>query len=274
MSLLIMRPRMLLSSGVLWKLAGLTLRNRPYLQRFWQKRRLITSAFGLAVPGFPDFLNLMGDLTINYTSALVQPEADKLNDTIKFVGPAVQPRPHDPHFPFDQLDERPLIYISLGTVINRNPDFYRRCIRALGGMDVQVVMSTGRAVSQDDLGDIPANFIVRSYVPQLEILQRAAVFITHAGMNSVHEGLYHAVPLILAPQQTEQRLVANRVVELGAGLLLSSRAPSPSAIQQAVRRVLHEPQFCQRAAIIGESLRSAGGEVRAADEILALVNRV
>jgi UDP:flavonoid glycosyltransferase YjiC (YdhE family) len=56
-------------------------------------------------------------------------------------------------------------------------------------------MSLGSNVSLEDLGPIPANFIVQASVPQLEILQRAGLFITHGGMNSASEAMYYGVPL-------------------------------------------------------------------------------
>ncbi|MDG0791547.1 hypothetical protein OMP38_12195 [Cohnella ginsengisoli] len=67
---------------------------------------------------------------------------------------------------------------------------------------------------------MPAHFIVRPYVPQLEMLRRADVFITHAGMNSVHEGLWHGVPLLMVSMGPDQPAVAARIKALGAGLRL------------------------------------------------------
>jgi MGT family glycosyltransferase len=128
-------------------------------------------------------------------------------------------------------------------------------------------MSVGRSTPIESLGHIPENFIVRNFVPQLEVLSRAALFITHAGMNSVHEGLFYNVPLILTPQQMEQRLVATRIEDLGAGVRLTSTTPSATEIAALVQRVMSEPIYRGRASIIGESLRAAGGSPRAVDEI-------
>jgi MGT family glycosyltransferase len=67
------------------------------------------------------------------------------------------------------------------------------------------------------LGDIPANCLVQQFVPQLEILQRASLFITHGGMNSVNEAHSYNVPLVIVPQTADQHLIAKRVEKLGAG---------------------------------------------------------
>jgi UDP:flavonoid glycosyltransferase YjiC (YdhE family) len=95
-----------------------------------------------------------------------------------------------------------------------------------------------------------------------------ALFVTHGGMNSVHEGLYYDVPLVLAPQQTEQRVVSLRVEALGAGVML--RRQGPKTIREAAERVLGDGRFREEARRVGESLREAGGHCRAADEIEAL----
>ncbi|MCC6617247.1 MAG: hypothetical protein IT320_27480 [Anaerolineae bacterium] len=75
------------------------------------------------------------------------------------------------------------------------------------------------------LGPIPPNFLVRNFVPQLEVLKRTDLFITHGGMNSVHESLWHGVPMIVIPQQEEQAIVARQVVKNGAGVALGYAPP-------------------------------------------------
>ena len=159
-------------------------------------------------------------------------------------------------------------------MINENIAFYRACMDALGGSANQVVMSVGRSTPIEALGSIPENFIVRNFVPQLELLPRAALFITHAGMNSVHEGLYYNLPLILTLQQMERRIVATRIEDLGAGVRLSRAAPSAAEIAARVQRMMSEPTYRDHASIIGESLRAAGGPPRAVDEIEQMLSQL
>lgn len=222
------------------------------------------------MPSFADFLNSTGTITINYTSSVFQPSIETFSKTIKFVGPSIAPRVDTSGFPFDQLGTQPLIYISLGTVINQNQDFYRQSIQAFRDSDYQVVMSIGQNTSVAELGDIPANFIVRNFVPQLDILQRAALFITHAGLNSVHEGLYYNLPLVLVPQQVEQNYVAGRVEQLGAGVKLPNNQVTAQRLRELAVRVLSDPTYQQNAIKLGQSLRSAGGYKRAVSEIFAM----
>ena len=81
-------------------------------------------------------------------------------------------------------------------------------------------MSVGEDTDIESLGKIPDNFIVKKHIDQISVLEISDVFITHCGMNSTSEGLYYGIPLILFPQTTEQKGVASRVKELGAGKFL------------------------------------------------------
>jgi MGT family glycosyltransferase len=110
-------------------------------------------------------------------------------------------------------------------------------------------------------------------VPQLQVLQRADVFITHGGMNSVHEGLYYGVPLILIPHQFEQLFNARCVAARGAGLIvddrLSRRTIAATALRQALDTVMSEPRYRGAAMNLQRSLRATGGYQQAASEIQA-----
>ncbi len=262
MSILTLTPGMIVQSGQLPSLLRLILPNLGQLRQFGKVAGELERTYGIKPPNFANFLNAMGTISLSYTSAAFQPDSDKLDKSIRFVGPAIEPRADASGFPFDQLDDRPLVYISLGTVINQNLDFYRACLRAFGNGPYQVVMSIGQRTDIAALGEIPANFIVRNHVPQLEILQRAALFITHAGMNSV--------PMVLVPQQAEQNLVAWRAQQLGVGLKLNK--VSLERLREMAGRILKDDTFRQKAAMLGESLRCAGSYRRAADEVLAMVN--
>jgi MGT family glycosyltransferase len=134
-------------------------------------------------------------------------------------------------------------------------------------------MSTGNAIDPAIFGALPANIAIQRWVPQSEVLRRAALFISHGGLNSVHDALYCGVPLLLVPQQEEQAFNARRVVELGAGLLLENRQVSAPALRSLAARLLAEASFKAQAQHIGATLREAGGPARAADEVEGLLRR-
>ena len=113
-------------------------------------------------------------------------------------------------------------------------------------------MSTGRNTPHEQLGTIPDNFIVRHQVPQLEILQQVDVFVTHGGMNSVHEGLYYGVPQLVAPSHFEQYL-NGKAGDGGGGLAYCSvmgvdfGQASANELADGVSALLNDPSYRVRA---------------------------
>jgi MGT family glycosyltransferase len=217
-------------------------------------------------------LNL-ADLNIVYSICDVQTWPNAFDERFVFVGPSLADRGETPAFPFEELGDRPVIYISLGTVFNAKPDFYRLCFDAFAGLAHRVVLAIGGETDPNLLGEAPANFIVKPTVPQLEILRRASLFITHGGMNSVSEGLVAGVPLLLVPQAADQFLIARRVGRLGAGRALSRGHLTADRLRSAADELLANPAYRRRSARLGAALRAAGGPTAAADAIEAFKKR-
>ena len=200
--------------------------------------------------------------TIVYTSARFQPCAESFDKAhYRFVGPSVKDTPIA-----RQEGQRPFIYVSLGTVINDRPDFYRQCVEAVRGEDMELLISCGRAFDRASLGRLPENVQVLNYVNQMEILAKADLFITHCGMNSASEGLYMAVPELLFPLTGEQRAVARRVSETGAGRLLTEKeAARPDALRTAIKSAIADKALHDAAAEMRKDFLSCGGAKAAAD---------
>jgi MGT family glycosyltransferase len=236
--------------------------------------RRLQRQYGARGPGLMGSVFGASDLNIVYTSRAFQPCADTFDARYQFVGPSTVLRPDAPDFPWDRLRHPSPIFVSLGTLFNAAPAFYRACFDAFGGEDLQVVMAAGANVSAESLGTPPSNFIVLPRVPQLDVLQRASAFVTHGGMNSTSESLYFGVPMVVVPQMGEQAIVGRRVEELGAGLYVDPARASAPVLRAAVRRLLAEDAFRRAAATIGDSFRAAGGVVRAADAVLAFTRGV
>ncbi len=205
--------------------------------------------------------------TVVYTTEEFQPMADTFSKRYAFVGPSIRKSLPTQN---DNMDKK-IVYISLGTILNQNQDFYQNCFKAFSDKNYHVVMSVGDKTKISSLGSIPDNFTVKDSVDQISVLQIANVFITHCGMNSVNESLYFGVPMILFPQHSEQGIVANRVAELNAGLKLKRKKPKNLAT--AVAEVLGNPIYLKNAQRLSESFRKSGGAVEAADVILAKIKR-
>ena len=198
--------------------------------------------------------------SIVYTSRRFQPYAESFSDHYAFVGPSVFSKAVP-----DKTKECPLVYISMGTVINDRRDFYTKCIEALRDQNVNVVISCGNAVNRESLGALPDNIHVYPYVDQLDILSKADVFITHCGMNSVSESLYMAAPMVLYPQTSEQKAVARRVMEIGAGTALND--DSIDGIRASVHEILSNAAYGKAAEVCSADFRSCTGAAGAAEFI-------
>ena len=198
--------------------------------------------------------------TIVYATEKYQPFSTTFSKHYAFVGPSVS----SAYLP-DKKNPRPLVYISLGTVVSNKPDFYKKCVEALKNEAVDVIISCGRVVDPESLNGLAENVKVYSKVNQLEVLSKANVFLTHNGMNSTSESLYMATPMVLFPQTNEQRAVARRAKEMGAGFEL--KGESVTEIHDAIMEVLNNGQYADAAMSCSDDFRSALGPKGAADFI-------
>ena len=202
--------------------------------------------------------------TIVYTSPQFQPCAETFSaEHYAFVGPSVRPAGET----VEKTREK-LIYISMGTVNNDMLPLYRACVAALGDTEYQVILSVGTLVDREALGPLPENVAVYDHVDQIAVLEKADVFLTHCGMNSVSEALYFGVPLVMRSKTAEQGGVAARVSQLGAGVFLEKE--SPKEIRLAVEQVLSDKSYRENARKIAAGFRECPGPAGAADKILSL----
>lgn len=214
------------------------------------------------------------DVNIVFTSHEFHPKSRFIDERFHFVGPSLDTTQQSDTFPFEQLTAKTAIYISLGTVNHLNTAFYKTAFKAFGDYPAQFVMAVGKNTEIASLGQIPSNFIVQQYVPQLEVLQRVKAFITHGGMNSAHEGLYYGVPLLVNPAHAEQLLNGQRVADLGAGILLDNQRPvKATVLRDSLHRLLHEPAYREKAAQLGQTLHNAGGHLAAVRVIEERLNK-
>lgn len=201
--------------------------------------------------------------TVVYTSPQFQPCADTFSDKYAFVGPSVRTVTEQ----IEKTKEK-LIYISMGTVNNDMLQLYKNCIAAFKETEYQVIMSVGNLVDIESFEELPENISVYTQVDQIAVLSQADVFLSHCGMNSVNESLYYEVPLVMYPQTSEQGGVANRVLQLGAGIQL--KKTTPSAILEAIEEVMDNFSYQENAVKIADGFRKCTGAKAAADKILSV----
>jgi len=185
-----------------------------------------------------------------------------------FTGPYHNSTTRQPvPFPFEQLTGQPLIYASMGTVQNRLLDVFKIIASACEGLDAQLVISLGGSATPESLPSLPGNPIVVGYAPQLELLQKAALTITHAGMNTTLECLTNGVPMVAIPVANDQPGVAARIAWTGVGEMVSLKKLSVPKLRSAIVKVLTQESYKQRAIEMQEAIRRSGGVKRAADII-------
>ncbi len=247
--------------------------NTQVKSEFEQMLATVNAKYGVNLDSAYEVFCNPAPLSIVYTTRKFQPNGESFDDTYKFVGPSISARGSQDKLDLD-LENKQVIYISLGTVIRDVIDFYKLCFEALGNTDYTVVASVGRHTHISDLGNIPRNFIVRNYVPQTEVLQHTQVFITHGGMNSTSEGLFYGVPLIVIPHDKDQPMIARRVAELGAGIQLQRDNLSAKELRQAVDEVVKNQDFRKVVSEMSKSFQEAGGYQQAVAEILAFKHKI
>ena len=204
--------------------------------------------------------------TIVYTSPEFQPCSETFSDKYAFVGPSIRPA-------VDRIEkkEQKMVYISMGTVNNDMVPLYKQFLSAFVDTNYQVIMSVGSLTSVSELGTLPDNISVFPSVDQIAVLQKADVFISHCGMNSVSESLYFGVPLLMLPQTSEQAGVAERVSQLGAGIKLTGT--DAASVINATEKILADGGYKLHAAEIAAGFRRCSGAKGAADKILQVCEK-
>lgn len=242
----------------------------PFLQRL---RRQLIKTYGPDI--FPDksIFPCKGNFNIVYTSREFQADTPFIDDSFHFIGPSILATTRkETEFPWQRLDPgRTKIYLSLGTLYHNNIEFYLKVFKAFSDHPAQFILSVGHQTDMDDLGLVPDNFIIQSSVPQLELLQKVDLFITHGGMNSVNEALNFGVPLVVVPQQLEQVLNGRQVARQGAGVVIADRPPyghlDASVLRHSADKILAGPTYRLHAERLSRSFHEAGGYKQAATAI-------
>lgn len=190
-------------------------------------------------------------------------------DRYHFVGPSLSGRSApaaNTEMDYSRM-KRPLIYLSMGTMINHSRRFYQKCFEAFANKDLTLIIALGHGVKQETFSGVPANVKLYAFVPQLEVLAHCDLFITHGGMNSVNEAIWFGVPLLVIPIGNDQPTVARRVEETGLGRTLRAKKTSALALYNAAMDVLHNTRQPVLQAM-KEKSRSAGGNRAIADAII------
>lgn len=224
---------------------------------------------GLGLPVPSDISQVWSNkLQISQQPELFEFPRRELLKQLAFVGPLRLPGGYQPvSFPWELLDGRPLIYASLGTLQNRIAGMFWVIAEACDGLDAQLVISTGHGVTPEELGHLPGRPVVVSYAPQLELLRRSTLAVTHAGLNTVLDAMTTGTPLVAVPVTNEQPGIAARVAWIGAGEVIANQQVTSQALRAAVVRVRSNQSYRAAAERVRDAIQTGGGASRAAELI-------
>ncbi|MEQ9672070.1 glycosyltransferase [Coleofasciculus sp. G2-EDA-02] len=191
-----------------------------------------------------------------------------LPDYFHFTGPFHNPANRKPlSFPYEKLTGQPLIYASMGTIQNKRIEVFQTIASACEGLDVQLVVSLAGSMPPESLPQLPGNPIVVSFAPQLQLLEKATLTITHAGLHTTLESLSYGVPMVAIPVTNDQPGVAARIAWTGTGEVIPLKKLRVSRLRNAIKKVLTQESYKQNALNLQALMRQSGGVKRAADII-------
>src|SRR6266403_561799 len=174
-------------------------------------------------------------------------------------------RPDFP-FPWDKLTGEPIVYASMGTVQVGNPDLFSTIAAAVSKhRGLQLVLAIGNILRPEQIGSVPNNAIVVNNAPQLELLKKASVCITHAGFNTVLEALTQGVPQVAIPVTHEQPGVAARIAAHQTGVVASLEELTVSHLATLIDEVLNNSIYRDNARKFQQTIAKTNGLSRAAD---------
>jgi zeaxanthin glucosyltransferase len=169
-------------------------------------------------------------------------------------------------FPWDRLTGEPLIYASMGTLMNGRADVFRTIVDGVARhKDTQLVLSIGDQLDPKQIGPVPGNAIIVNQAPQLEVLKRASVCVTHAGLNTVLESLAQGVPQVGIPITFDQPGVATRIAAKKTGVTMPFEKLTSDQLSTLLGEVLNNDVYRENARKFQDVIAKTNGLSMAAD---------
>jgi UDP:flavonoid glycosyltransferase YjiC (YdhE family) len=176
-----------------------------------------------------------------------------------FIEAAVDIERKDGDFPWDRLDDKPLVYCTLGSLLPfkypaRASQFFQMFMDAMAQRPaLQGVVTIGNYLNADQF-NCPENVLIASVAPQVEVLKRASLMVSHGGVTGVKESALMGVPMLLIPISYDEFGNAARIVYHGLGERLRLQEVSAVEMGRLIDRVLKDPSYSARAKLISEKL--------------------
>ena len=195
-----------------------------------------------------------------------------------FVGAEVNWQRHEELFDWSRIDpDKPLVYCALGTHVDKYSHvqhFFETVIEAVGSLpQYQLILANP---GPDSFKNLPANVLLLKHAPQLQILQRTSVFITHGGLNSIKEALFYGVPMVVFLCWVDQPMDANRIVYHRLGLMGDLSTVTVEEVRALIQKVAETNLYRERAKHFRDIIKQyeeAQVSVNVVEALLRLVAR-
>ncbi len=172
---------------------------------------------------------------------------------------------------FLELPERPLVYVTLGTVFN-DPDLVRSMLDAIQDLPISIAITTGPGTDPSLLGRRPANVAAASFVPQALLLPLASAVVSHTGSGTMLGALASGLPQVCLPRGADQFANAERVHAIGAGIRLLPDDLTSDRLRAAVSSVLDDPAYTRAATALKSEIAAMPSAADVLDDLVGLAH--
>lgn len=245
----------------------------PQLDYCYQILNRICTCYKIKEPTLEEVFISRADHNIVYTTREFNGDDAVTEPQYLFAGPSMERAKNTESVDLSGIENRKLLYISLGSLNTDFMDFYKMCICAFENTDYYVCMSIGTKCEVDQLGELPDNFLVKNVFPQLEILDKADAFITHAGFNSVNEALYFGVPMLAFPLVNDQHMTAKRLVSMNLGLSDNMKELSAEKLKDQIQQLLSDDTIMENCLRISHEMKSCSNWELTVEKLESYVNK-
>ncbi len=240
----------------------------PQLDNCYKVLKRICEKYKIVEPSLRQVFTSKGDLNIVYTTYNFNGDSEIHEPDYLFAGPSIARQQETHVLDFPVIEKKKIIYISLGSLNTNFLDFYKMCISAFRNFDYHIYMSIGKNYKVSQLGEIPSNFTVMNFLPQLDILNRAELFITHAGFNSVNEALYFGVPMLALPQVNDQNKVAKRLVDMQLGIMENINDLSIESLLAKAQALMADENIKANCMQISQEMKNTANSQHVVDKLI------
>lgn len=221
---------------------------------------------------FDEIVDAAAEFNLVFIPKALQPMADSFDERFAFVGPCVDDRESLGRWE-PRSNGLPIVLVSLGTLFNQNPDFFRTCVEAFSDAPVHVVMTLGGGVDPAELGELPPNIEAHPWLSHMMVLKHAAVMVTHGGVSSVTDALSVGCPLVVVPVEPVTRAAGLQIDKLGLGRMLPEQSFNAEELRRTVLALIEDVTMEPNLRWMRQQIEKAGGAPRAADVLEARIQR-